>query len=141
MNLYSYSDITSKWKCSLFRKPKNCWFSENQCQLPALTIIIDFGTIILDFGSTRLLKLFQEKIPNLLLESAFCWSRTINFWKLRKRRMPNNPWDPSNRILEILNLGSRTLEENEMDILVFSFQLQEILSLNMKLILKHFQLN
>ncbi len=43
----------------------------------------------------------------------------------RKRRVPENPWDPSYQFLKILNMGSISFKKHEMDILVGSTQLKE----------------
>ena len=45
---------------------------------------------------------------------------------LGKRRVPNNPWDPSNKLLKTLNMKSISFKNHEMSFCQFSIQSKEL---------------
>ena len=73
--------------------------------------------IILDFGSTRVLKIMHEKILCRFCELFVLESYNLENRKCRKRRVPETAQDPSRQILKILIMGS-IYNKNETDILL-----------------------
>ena len=70
---------------------------------------LDPQTIILDFGSRD-----KSQIAYRFSESENL--ENLKFCEFRKRRVQNNPDDPFHKLLEILNMKSRSSRKHELDI-------------------------
>lgn len=82
-------------------------------------------TTILDFEYTKLLKPIQEQFQNHSRQISFPKSSHLKNRKFWKRRVPENPWDTSYKILQVVNMGSMSSKNHEIEILEFSIQLNE----------------
>ena len=82
-----------------------------KCRQPPETIILDFGSLIF----FRNIQNKSRKIPKYSWGQRFCEISKSQKSENRKRRVPENARDWSDKIWEILNMGSLYLEKHEMD--------------------------